>query len=88
MSDEQEKKRMKEVKEEGERILKSLQLSPEERRLVGLLGPFLQVLFVQASEDSQTKVLSLYYNFQLAKERILKGENKDTTKSEGKGADT
>lgn len=71
--------RQKELEQTALKTLQSLNLSPEERRLVGLMGPFLQVLFINVPEASQTKVLRVFYDYQLAKEKSV--SNVDTTQS-------
>lgn len=72
----------KELEEAVTKVADSLNLNSQERRLVGLMGPFLQVLFVDCPQPSQTKVLKLFYDFQLIKEKMLSA---NPTESEGKG---
>lgn len=64
--------RKKELEETALKITESLNLNSQERRLAGLMGPFLQVLFHDVKEESQTKVLKLFYDFQLIKEKTVK----------------
>ena len=73
----------KELEEEASKILHSLLLTATEKRLVGLMWPFLQVLFSGVPESSQTKVLKVFYDYQLVKEKLIE----DSTKGKGQGND-
>ena len=62
------------LEKEAKSLLESLQVDAVERRAIGLLGPFLQVLFVGMPQKSQTKVLRVMYDYQLIKQRELDGD--------------
>jgi len=59
------------LQEEAKALLESLQVNQEERRAIGLLGPFLEALFVGLNQKSQTKVLKVMYDYQLIKEKEI-----------------
>jgi len=62
---------IKKLEKEAKELLESLQMNLSERRCLGLLGPFLQVLFEGLPQSSQTRVLKVMYDYQLIKEKQL-----------------